>query len=92
MRENNNGQYVETLGNHPSFRVSENSEGGVKVYKVGDTRLPTLVEVMLDSEFLQEFRFGNKALFDFMDADKMLQVADYVILEPKFSDSPERCF
>ena len=22
----------------------------------------------------------------------MLQVADYVILEPKFSDSPERCF
>ena len=52
MRENNNGQYVETLGNHPSFRVSENSDGGVKVYKVGDTRPPTLVEVMLDSEFL----------------------------------------
>ena len=50
MRENNNGQYVETLGNHPSFRVSE--EGGVKMYKVGDTRPPTLVEVMLDSEFL----------------------------------------
>ena len=24
--------------------------------------------------------------------EKMLQVADYVILEPKFSDSPERCF
>ena len=61
MRENNNGQYVETLGNHPSFRVSEggSDSGGVKMYKVGDTRLPTLVEVMLDSEFLQEFRFGN---------------------------------
>ena len=27
-----------------------------------------------------------------MDMEKMIQVADYVILEPKFSDSPERCF
>ena len=62
------------------------------VYKVGDTRPPTLVEVMLDPEFLAEFRRGNKVLFNFMDMEKMLQVADYVILEPKFSDSPERCF
>ena len=47
---------------------------------------------MLDPEFLQEFRFGNQALLKFMNTEKMLQVADYVILEPKFSDSPERCF
>ena len=92
MRENNNGQYVETLGNQPSFRKSGSDDGDIKMYKIGDTRPPTLVEVMLDPEFLQEFRFGNQALFKFMNTEKMLQVADYVILEPKFSDSPERCF
>ena len=53
MRENNNGQYVETLGNQPSFRVQGSDDGGdIKMYKVGDTRPPTLVEVMLDPEFL----------------------------------------
>lgn len=96
MRENNSGQYVETLGNQPSFQVSNSSgdlgQNGNKQYKIGDTRPPTLVEVMLDTEFLQEFRFGNKVLFNYMDQEKMLQMADYVILEPKFSDSPERCF
>lgn len=62
------------------------------LYKVGDTRPPTLTEVMLDSEFLLELRDGNQELLNFLDVDKMMQVADYVIQEPKFSDSPHRCF
>lgn len=61
-------------------------------YKVGDTRPPTLTEVMLDAEFLLELRDGNQTLLNFLDVDKMLQIADYVIQEPKFSDSPHRCF
>ena len=75
MRESNNGQYVETLGNQPSFRVggSANHESNEKpIYKVGDTRPPTLVEVMLDPEFLTEFRSGNMVLFNFMNMERML--------------------
>ena len=49
------------------------------VYKVGDTRPPTLIEVMLDPEFLVELRGGNELLFKFLDIEKLLQVVDYVI-------------
>ena len=91
MRESHNGQYVETLGNQPSLRAHNNASSK-PVYKVGETRPPTLVEVMLDPEFLSEFRGNNEDLHAFMDMEKMLEVADYVIQEPKFSDSPERCF
>ena len=82
---------METLGNQPSLRA-QNNTGSKPVYKVGETRPPTLVEVMLDPEFLSEFRGNNEDLHTFMDMEKMLEVADYVIQEPKFSDSPERCF
>ena len=89
---------METLGNQQqSFRVAY-SDMGVPVktdkpiYKVGDTRPPTLEEVMLDSEFLDELVGGNESLQKFLTLDKMLQLADYVIQEPKFSDSPQRCF
>lgn len=51
MRESNNGQYVETLGNEPDLRP--------RLYKVGDSRPPTLKEVLLDPEFLQELKGGN---------------------------------
>lgn len=34
---------------------------------------------MLDSEFLMELRANNKYLLNYLDAEKMLQVADYVI-------------
>lgn len=49
------------------------------MFKVGDTRPPTLVEVMLDPEFLQELQGGNELLMEFLDVEKMLQVADLVI-------------
>jgi len=87
MRESNSGQYIETLGNkHPD------ESSPVQLFKVGDTRPPTLVEVMLDPEFLQELHGGNVLLLEFLDVEKMLQVADFVIQEPKFQDSAERCF
>jgi len=47
---------------------------------------------MLDMEFLQELKGGNKALLAFLSYEKIMQVADFIITEPKFSDSPERCF
>jgi hypothetical protein len=55
------------------------ASSGVPVYKVGDTRPPTLIEVMLDPEFLVELRGGNELLFKFLDIEKLLQVVDYVI-------------
>ena len=84
---------METLGNQPSVRGDDPSRRSVNTtYKVGDTRPPTLTEVMLNTEFLQELRDKNQLLLNFFDAEKMLEVADYVISEPKFSDSPHRCF
>ena len=46
----------------------------------------------MDTEFLDELVGGNECLMQFLTLDKMLQLADYVIQEPKFSDSPKRCF
>ena len=43
---------------------------------------------MLDMEFMTELKAGNKELLAFLDIDKILDVADYLIQEPKFSDSP----
>ena len=88
---------METLGNQPDSQMggalsAMSSSDNPPLYKVGDTRSPTLIEVMLDSEFLQELRGGNPELLGFLDAEKLLALADYVIHEPKFSDSAERCF
>ena len=47
---------------------------------------------MLDPDFLQELRAGNQDLMKFLTEERMLQVADFVTLEPQFSDSPDRCF
>lgn len=99
MRESDNGQYVETLGNQPDHLIFNSlAARGAEpqerppLYKVGDARPPTLNEVMLDPEFLQELKGGNQLLFEYLDVEKLLQLADYVICEPKFSDSAERCF
>jgi len=63
MRESNNGQYVETLGNQPEAcfggQQANRMDERPPLYKVGDTRPPILTEVMLDSEFLQELKGGN---------------------------------
>ena len=62
---------METLGNQPSFRV-DTSKNDLPIYKVGDTRPPTLIEVMLDPEFLTELKGGNGLLFRFLNIEKML--------------------
>lgn len=49
------------------------------IYKVGDTRPPTLEEVMMDTEFLDELRGGNESLTQFLTLEKMMQLADYII-------------
>jgi hypothetical protein len=55
-------------------------------------RPPTLREVMLDPDFLDELRGNNKELESYFDADKILLMADYLIVEPKPEDNPDRCF
>ena len=42
------------------------------MYRVGDTRPPTLNEVMIDPDFLIELRNGNPLLLKFLDVEKML--------------------
>ena len=47
---------------------------------------------MLDEEFLPNYEQLNKTLFSFLTIDKMVQMAAFLINEPDFEDSDERCF
>ena len=58
------------------------------VYKLGDKRPPTLNEVILDPEFIKELREGNVQILKFLDIQRLSDLADYVIEEPTFDDSP----
>ena len=88
MRQGRDGQYVETLGdskepvNKDSSGASSNAQQHKRHYKVGDTRPPTVLEVMLDPDFLTELRSGNEELGKFLTNERMLKVADFVTLEP----------
>ena len=62
------------------------------MYRVGDMRPPTLDEVIQDPDFLDDFMKGNPFLLKFMDSLKLYSVLDYIIKQPKYADSPERCF
>jgi len=82
----------ELVAAKPAEGVEEQKEPVKKKYKAGEMRPPTLQEVILDPEFLDELRGGNEALYKFLDYDKMFKMVDYLILEPGFHDSPTRCF
>ena len=47
---------------------------------------------MLDEEFLKDYDQMNKTLFSYLTIDKMIQMANFLINEPDFEDSHERCF
>ena len=55
-------------------------------------REPTLEEVMLDADFLIEAKSNNDALVAYFSRDKVLQVVDFLIIEPSFNDDANRCF
>jgi hypothetical protein len=56
------------------------------------TRPPTLEEVMLDPDFLIEMKQTNEALQEYMTREKILEMCDYLTVEPGFNDSAQRCF
>ena len=55
-------------------------------------RMPTLYEVMEDDDFVAEMRQSNEHLLKFLTKDQLLEMMKIVIEEPKFNDSPSRCF
>ena len=59
---------------------------------IDDKRMPTLYEVLEDEDFLPELRAGNELLINFLDQKTMIEVINLVIEEPRFNDSPSRCF
>ena len=48
--------------------------------------------MLLDHEYLDELKRANPTLMKYLTAEKLLELADLVIQEPKFNDNPERCF
>ena len=56
------------------------------------TRQPTLDEVMLDPDFLAELRLRNEELNKYLTKDRVLQMVDYLVIEPGFEDTHHRCF
>ena len=51
-----------------------------------EIREPSLAEVMLDPDFLVEAKLFNELLGKFMTREKILQIIDYLIIEPGFDD------
>ena len=51
-----------------------------------EIREPSLAEVMLDPDFLVEAKLSNELLGKFMTREKILQIIDYLIIEPGFDD------
>ena len=47
-------------------------------YKIGDVRPPTLEEVMLDSEYLDELKNSNELLIKYLTPQKLLEMVDLV--------------
>jgi hypothetical protein len=47
---------------------------------------------MLDPDFIEELRGNNTSLKEFLTIDKLLELCDFVIVQPGFNDNPSRCF
>jgi hypothetical protein len=47
---------------------------------------------MLDPDFLIEVKADNEALVAYMTRAKVLQMVDFLIIEPGFNDDANRCF
>jgi hypothetical protein len=48
------------------------------------TRKPTLDEVMTDPDFMTEVRLSSDIVIEFMTRENVLEMANYVILEPNY--------
>lgn len=47
---------------------------------------------MLDEDFLRNYDQLNKTLLKYLTIDRLLQMSNYLIKEPDFEDSYERCY
>lgn len=47
---------------------------------------------MLDADFLIEAKGNNEALVAYMTRARVLQIVDFLIIEPSFDDDANRCF
>ena len=56
------------------------------------TRKPTLDEVMTDPDFMTEVRLSSDIVIEFMTRENVLEMANYVILEPNYQSDHDRCF
>ena len=54
--------------------------------------MPNIYEVLNDDDFLAELRTNNELLIAFLTIENLEVVVEMVIKEPRFNDSPERCF
>ena len=54
--------------------------------------MPTLHEVMEDDDFIAELRQSNEHLLKYLTIERMQEMMKVVIEEPRFNDSPSRCF
>lgn len=61
-------------------------------YEYLGPKQPTLEEVMLDPDFIEELRGGNVELSSFITLEKLMKAVDYLIEEPNFQSNPERCY
>lgn len=85
------GQLTKLLKNGVTEEVDVVNSEGVETTETV-TRGPTLEEVMLDPDFLLEMKQSNEALAEFFTRERVLEMCDFLIVEPVFTDSPERCF
>jgi hypothetical protein len=47
---------------------------------------------MVDPDFLIEAKMSNELLCKYMSRDKVMEMIDFVIEEPKFDDDADRCY
>eukprot|EP00349_Pseudokeronopsis_sp_Brazil_P000546 CAMPEP_0202965368 /NCGR_PEP_ID=MMETSP1396-20130829/9365_1 /ASSEMBLY_ACC=CAM_ASM_000872 /TAXON_ID= /ORGANISM="Pseudokeronopsis sp., Strain Brazil" /LENGTH=86 /DNA_ID=CAMNT_0049688057 /DNA_START=114 /DNA_END=374 /DNA_ORIENTATION=+ len=53
---------------------------------------PLLEEIMDDDDFIAEIVLKNELLLKFLDEERLLEMIDFLIIEPSFTDSPIRCY
>jgi hypothetical protein len=47
---------------------------------------------MLDADFLAEAKMSNELLVRFMTRERVLELVDFLIEEPGFTDDADRCY
>ena len=54
--------------------------------------MPTLYELLNDTDFIPELRQNNELLLKYLDKNCIIKIIKLIVQEPQFNDTPERCF